>query len=656
LSLDEIKNIKQKIIEKGFSWSAGTTSASKEPKEMRRKYLGLVISEEEQKRTAEMMMQEDAQIAEQGKLFIYPPQWDWRNVSGKNWTTPIRDQSGCGACVAFATVAMIESGMEIFKRNPNLNPNLSEADLFFRGCGNCCARGWNFVPALDYARLSGIPDEDCFPYRSDQSKSCPDRDKRIIKIKSWKTLVGPSAAKEWISSKGPVMSGLHVYDDFFYYQGGVYRGAYGGYVGDHAVCIVGYDDLGGYWLCKNSWSTGWGDNGWLKIAYGECGMGSNFAFYAVLFTEDDDFIMPKDGRVVVRYKEKNTAMNDEVWLHSPDKKLIFKTAETAPGSAFHIGTFKNGSRLTFSLKTSDGHVYYTDQALNDDACDHIKKVQIGTSKWEFRWEDLFGLGEMDYNDVVMEAEIFSPSTEDIELPKDGRVIVRLKSRNTPLQNEFRLSSPKNISIFSATANPGSISDLGTFKAGTRLTFALKTSEGYTYYTDQIQNRDFLSHVRKVPTGSNKWELRWEDVYGLADRDYNDLIVEVEAIPTSNDDVTLLQDSRVVARMVSKSTPYSNEFWLSEPVCNKIFDCTKENIGKSFEVGSFSAGTVMGFALKTGDGKTYYTDSNLNPDARVHVIKLSLGSNKWQMRWEDLYDLKDKDYNDLVVQLTIYPKV
>jgi hypothetical protein len=235
-------------------------------------------------------------------------------------------------------------------------------------------------------------------------------------------------------------------------------------------------------------------------------------------------------------------------------------------------------------------------------------------------------------------------------------MVRLKSRNTPLQNEFRLSSPESISIFSATANPGSTSYLGAFKAGTRLTFALETSEGYTYYTDQIQNRDFLSHVRKVPTGSNKWELRWEDVFGLRDRDYNDLVVEVEAIPTSNDDVTLLQDSRVVARMVSKSTPYSNEFWLSKPTPNKIFDCIKENIGKSFEVGSFNAGTKLAFALKTGDGKTYHTDSNLNPDARVHVRKLSLGSNKWQMRWEDLYDLKDKDYNDLVVQLTIYPKV
>ncbi len=51
------------------------------------------------------------------------------------------------------------------------------------------------------------------------------------------------------------MSGMAVYDDFFHYQKGIYKAAYGGYVGDHAICIVGYDDAGGYWICKK---TSWG--------------------------------------------------------------------------------------------------------------------------------------------------------------------------------------------------------------------------------------------------------------------------------------------------------------------------------------------------------------------------------------------------------------
>ena len=43
-------------------------------------------------------------------------------------------------------------------------------------------------------------------------------------------------------------------------------------------------------------------------------MGSSFAFYAVQFTADDDLIMPKQGRVIVRFKGKNTSLDDEIWL------------------------------------------------------------------------------------------------------------------------------------------------------------------------------------------------------------------------------------------------------------------------------------------------------------------------------------------------------
>ena len=36
--------------------------------------------------------------------------------------------------------------------------------------------------------------------------------------------------------------------------------------------MVGYDDAGGFWICKNSWGTGWGEAGFFCIAYGQCGI------------------------------------------------------------------------------------------------------------------------------------------------------------------------------------------------------------------------------------------------------------------------------------------------------------------------------------------------------------------------------------------------
>ena len=655
---DVLKLIQNKIIEKGQSWTAGTTPLSGLSQEEKKKYLGLVIPEDEMKMIREMASREEAFIARQGRAFVYASSWDWRSVNSTNWTTPIRNQSGCGACVAFATVATVEANLKLFRRTPATDPNLSEADLFFRGCGACCQSGWNFAPALNYARNSGIPDEACWPYNSDQNQSCANRDQRIVKIESWKTLSGAAQAKEWLNLKGPIMSGLHVYDDFYWYTGGIYQNASGGYLGNHAVCIVGYNDAGGYWICKNSWSTQWGDDGWFKIKYGECGMGTSFAFYAVQFTTDDDLIMPKAGRVIARLKEVNTALADEICLSYPGEKTIFKAEASQIGKSFEIGTFSSGSRLTLALKASDGNTtntYYTNQSLNADACDHVKKVQTGTYKWELRWEDLLGLGEQDYNDVVMEIEVFSPTTEDITLTKDGRVFVTLKSMIASSFTQFGLASPQELTVFRSGDAAGKTVDLGAYSSGQKLRFCLEAANGYTYYTDQVINPDSLSHVRKLPTAYNRWELRWEEAFGLKNKDYKDLIVTVESLPISIDDIVLTRKAQVVARFVSKNTLKTNQFWIYQPNGHKIFDATKENLRKSFDLGEYEAGTRLIFSILTDDGYTYCTNSNLNPDSRVHVTKLPLGTSKYLLRWEDQFGLKDRDYNDLVVEISLIPK-
>ena len=75
------------------------------------------------------------------------------------------------------------------------------------------------------------------------------------------------------------MAGMVVYEDLYYYKDGVYRHVTGAPKGLHAICVIGYNDEGGYWVVKNSWGTKWGDDGFMRIEYGQCGIDEDYPFF-----------------------------------------------------------------------------------------------------------------------------------------------------------------------------------------------------------------------------------------------------------------------------------------------------------------------------------------------------------------------------------------
>jgi C1A family cysteine protease len=233
----------------------------------------------------EEMARLEAAIAELPPIAAeFPPAWDWRDVTGVDWTTPIRDQQGCGSCVAFGTVSVLEIMLKRHHDDSTLMPDLSEAHLFFCGCGNCCDRGWWPSYALDYAQDSGVPDEGCFPYQDHDmpcTDTCQDWQSRAVKVTGWQEILDVGARKEWLATRGPMVGCMAVYRDFFSYRGGVYRHTTGDLAGYHAIGVVGYSEDQQCWICKNSWGTGWGESGWFKMGYGEAEMDTRFAMYGV---------------------------------------------------------------------------------------------------------------------------------------------------------------------------------------------------------------------------------------------------------------------------------------------------------------------------------------------------------------------------------------
>jgi len=233
-----------------------------------------------------------------------PSSWDWRNVDGKDWTTPIRDQAECGSCYAFAVMAVLETVYNINKNNPNLDIDLSEQ--YMVSCGQkqlpfdihgCC--GGTFAGSIAFIEEQGTIEENSFAYKaidangrdgdecdhlygSHEKVKCPNVNGPIYKASRAKTLFTRNGMKNAINEYGPLVTSMYVYDDFPDYNGGIYVKNSNRLLGGHMVAIVGYNDDPGYWICKNSWGTEWGEDGWFRIKYGECSI--DLAFTSAYFT------------------------------------------------------------------------------------------------------------------------------------------------------------------------------------------------------------------------------------------------------------------------------------------------------------------------------------------------------------------------------------
>lgn len=269
LPADEI----QRAIETaGFDWQARDTRISELARTVTPGSLfGLSISEPDIRALAQRGIAESSKFS---AVAPPPPRIDWRN-NGGNWVTKIKNQKTCGACVAFATCAVMESRALIASGTPGADLDLSESHLFACGGGRC-AQGWNFEPALQHAR-NGVGLERDFPYVP-QDVACRNIGLAVT-VTGWDRIMVMNARKHAIASDGPVIAGMRVFSDFYSYGSGIYKHVAGGFEGLHAVAVVGYDDRDGCWIVKNSWSDDWGESGFVRMAYGECGLDSEFPFF-----------------------------------------------------------------------------------------------------------------------------------------------------------------------------------------------------------------------------------------------------------------------------------------------------------------------------------------------------------------------------------------
>ncbi|GEM_PF-3003729 len=298
-----------------------------------------------------------------------PPAFDWRNYNGEDWLTPIKNQGVCGSCWSFSAVGVAESAINIGLGDPTIDLNLSEQYLVsdcqvIDSYQNCC--GGYKGEALIYIRDTGIPDEGCMTYVDGGGCSCGDSTcdsnctytspecsdrrcedrcvdwaSRLVNIREtgWLGYNSPdNVIKQYLVEYGPLAVSV-----------GIGSSVGGGFGGDeiyecdssstnHAVAIVGYDDPGGYWIIRNSWGSTWNNDGYYKLAYGECGV-NTYVYYA------NDMIPAPE--IDVQGQEISIADGDSTPSLTDDTD--FGEVEVPAGPVIHTFTIENSGGVELNL-------------------------------------------------------------------------------------------------------------------------------------------------------------------------------------------------------------------------------------------------------------------------------------------------------------------
>lgn len=199
-----------------------------------------------------------------------PESVDWRT---KGAVTHVKNQLECGSCWAFSTTGSIEGALAIHNHNIFNHKiyNLSEQQLVDCSRQNHGCEGGLMDLGFSYVIDNGICSEESYPYIGRQgicnSLSC----KKIGHISDYSDVTSndEKALKRAVAQQ-PISVAIQAnLSSFRFYKNGVYNDPDCGNQLDHGVLIVGYgtDNQYGldYWIVKNSWSSAWGEEGYVRM-------------------------------------------------------------------------------------------------------------------------------------------------------------------------------------------------------------------------------------------------------------------------------------------------------------------------------------------------------------------------------------------------------
>ncbi|KAL7631755.1 UNVERIFIED_CONTAM: hypothetical protein RMT77_017936 [Armadillidium vulgare] len=212
-----------------------------------------------------------------------PETVDWRE---QGYVTPVKDQGHCGSCWAFSATGSLE-GQNFAKRGTLIS--LSEQNLVDCVDGEGCIKGGWMDDAFQYVKEAhGIDTEESYPYKAMDSYRCKFDPRDIGGTCSGYVDISSGSEDDLLSATatiGPISVAIDASQrSFNFYSEGVYYEPDCSTTSlDHGVLVVGYGNYNGqdYWLVKNSWGTGWGEDGYIMMSRNKdnnCGIATSASY------------------------------------------------------------------------------------------------------------------------------------------------------------------------------------------------------------------------------------------------------------------------------------------------------------------------------------------------------------------------------------------
>nr|CAH7754224.1 unnamed protein product [Callosobruchus chinensis] len=182
----------------------------------------------------------DFEVIEPDMSVAAPDSIDWRE---RGAVLEVKNQGKCGSCWSFSATGCLEGQNAIThgQKTPLSEQNLIDCSGSY---GNNACNGGVMTYAFYFVRDYGINSEASYPYEA-RLANCRYDSRQL----------------------GPVSVGVDA-SSFSLYGGGVFNpSSCSSTKINHGVLAVGYGRQGNtdYWIVKNSWGPGWGENGFIKM-------------------------------------------------------------------------------------------------------------------------------------------------------------------------------------------------------------------------------------------------------------------------------------------------------------------------------------------------------------------------------------------------------